>query len=131
MVASQPLKGGFVLSYEEKIQSLVSEIFGYDVINPMLFQKLKQDIGNYAYQQIYAFLIGNKEYLKSVFNKPFNNEYCRISYLIAIIKNNIGDFIKAVNNNSQHQFVPEITKLKYYHKRRKSLSDYKGVMPLE
>lgn len=119
------------MSYEEKIQSLVSEIFGYDVINPMLFQKLKQDIGNYTYQQVYAFLIGNKEYLKSVFNKPFNNEFGKISYLIAIIKNNIGEFMKCVSKESRQKFVPEITKLKYYHKRRKSLSDYKGVMPLE
>lgn len=119
------------MNYEEKIQSLVSEIFGYDVINPMLFQKLRQNVGNYTYQQIYGFLVGNKEYLKLVFNKPFNNEYCRISYLAAIIKNNIGEFMKVINNNSQHQFVPEITQTKYCHKRKKSLSDYKGVMPLE
>ena len=117
---------------KDKVYSLVCEIIGRkEIINTVLYKEWQSWNMVASNEIIYQYLEENKNYLCSAISKLENKEFNRIRYLSAIIKNNIGDFIKAVNNNSQHQFVPEITQTKYCRKRKKSLSDYKGVMPLE
>ena len=78
---------------ECKIFDIVNEIFEYKVTNTILFKELKEIKQNSSLEKIYAYLDENKnDIVKYMSQKVFTNEYNKIRYFSAIIKNNIIDY---------------------------------------
>ena len=75
-----------------KVYFLICDMFGYEIQNTkffsewVLWNKLKSD------EIIYKYLRENESYLQQVCDKSYNNEYGRIMYFSAILKNSLRDF---------------------------------------
>ena len=75
-----------------KVYHLICDMFGYEIQNTkffsewVLWNKLKSD------EIIYKYLRENEPYLQQVCDKSYNNEYGRIMYFSAILKNSLRDF---------------------------------------
>lgn len=112
------------------ILETINDIFGYKIINTLLYKELKEVYQVYTYSLVYDYLIENKVKLSKLMNKDFNNEYGRIRYFSTILKNNLNDFkqfekFEDIKNSSNIETV----EIKYTPiKRKKSLSDYINEM---
>ena len=106
--------------------TLINTLFGYKVINSALFKEIANIHTSYSYSQITSYIQSNKNLLSSVLNKDYNNEDCKIIFFFTIVSNNIKDFVTNYRPQINRDVSIEITKTKYKHKKRKSLSDYEG-----
>ena len=81
---------------KNKVYDLVCDMFGYKIINTNFFaewaiwNQLKSD------ETIYMYLKENEDLLKNVCNKSYENEYHKIKYFSAIVKNNLKDFVPKI-----------------------------------
>lgn len=75
--------------YEE-----IADIFGYRIQNSALFKEMKfwREICND--EKILAYLQENKGYIKNAVERLNSNEYARIRYVSAILKNNLKDYVE-------------------------------------
>lgn len=75
-----------------KVYNLICDMFGYEIQNTQFFaewtlwNKLKSD------EIIYKYLRENETYLQQICDKSFNNEYQKIRYFSAVLKNSLRDF---------------------------------------
>lgn len=76
----------------KRVYDLICDMFGYEIQNTKFFaewalwNKLKSD------EIIYKYLRENETYLQQICDKSYNNEYARIMYFSAILKNSLRDF---------------------------------------
>jgi YHS domain-containing protein len=71
---------------------IIYQIFQREVTNTALFKEINSLVEVYGYEKIYLYLIDNKEYLISVLQKSFQNEYSKIRYFSAILRNSLSDY---------------------------------------
>ena len=77
---------------KDKVYYLICDMFGYEIQNTKFFDewacwnKLKSN------EIIYKYLRENEVFLQQMCDKPFDNEYHRIRYFSAILKNNLRDY---------------------------------------
>lgn len=76
--------------YEE-----VADIFGYRIANSALFKEMKLWRGICDDSKILAYLQEHKNYIKNKLEQLDSNEYSRIRYVSAILKNSLADYKKA------------------------------------
>lgn len=92
-----------------KVYFLICDMFGYEIQNTkffsewVLWNKLKSD------EVIYKYLRENETYLQQVCDKSYNNEYNRIMYFSAILKNSLRDFKPKVEVVEKPKIVVEET----------------------
>lgn len=77
--------------YEE-----IADIFGYRIQNSVLFKEMKlwRELCND--EKILDYLQENKDYIKNAVERLNSNEYARIRYVSAILKNNLKDYQQKV-----------------------------------
>ena len=101
-----------------KTINLINEIFGYEVINTEMRNELKEISKTHSYEKIYSYLYENKSMLERYMNKHFDSERGKIRYFLAIIKNNISDYViydeSYITNNEY-----EILDIKYKPKKKR------------
>lgn len=104
--------------------TLIEEIIG-KTINTALFKEIQTWLLVTNYKNIVSYLSDNKQQiLNSMQNRNFNNEYGKIRYFSAIIKNNIGDY-KPTQPEVVKQTNIEVYETKFKSKpKRKCLADY-------
>ena len=73
--------------YEE-----IADILGYRSQNSVLFKEMKLWRGICDDQKILAYLQEHKDYIKNAVGRLNNNEYARIRYVSAILKNSLKDY---------------------------------------
>ena len=108
-----------------KVYFLICDMFGYEIQNTkffsewVLWNKLKSD------EIIYKYLRENETYLQQVCDKSYNNEYNRIMYFSAILKNSLRDFKPKVEVVEKPKVVVEENyETKYKSKARVALLDF-------
>ena len=77
--------------YEE-----VADIFGYRIANSALFKEMKLWRGICDDSKILAYLQEHKIYIKNKLEQLDSNEYSRIRYVSAILKNSLADYKRTV-----------------------------------
>lgn len=109
---------------KDKVYYLICDMFEYEIQNTkffdewVLWQKLKSN------EIIYKYLRENEAYLRQICNKPFDNEYQKIRYFSAILKNSLRDFKPKVEvEKVQPRITEEHCETKYKIKTRQSLED--------
>lgn len=90
---------------KDKVYYLICDMFGYEIQHTKFFDewacwnKLKSN------EMIYKYIRENETYLQQVCDKPFENEYQKIRYFSAILKNNLRDF----EPQAEIKEVPKVT----------------------
>lgn len=110
---------------KNKVYNLICDMFGYQIQNSQFFaewtlwNKLKSN------EIIYKYLRENEDFLCRVCDKSFNNEYQKIRYFSAILKNSLRDFESKVEVVEQPKVVvEEHYETKYKPKARQALDDF-------
>jgi len=104
--------------------NIINDIFGYVVINTILFKEINEISKVYSYTKIYSYIKENLDNLNKFMNKNFNNEYGKIKYFTTIIKNNLKDYIipkREIVKISDSEIIENKYSIK---PRRKSIEDY-------
>lgn len=114
------------LADKDILFDLINTLFGYKVINSVLFKEITSIHECYEYSQIISYIKSNQDMISTMLNRNYTNEYCKIRYFVTIISNNIKDFVTNYVTQPDKAIPVEITASKYRHKKRKSLSDYEG-----
>ena len=103
----------------------IYDVFGYKVINTALFKEINEILNVTDYSTITSFIKEKSSYLSNALNKDFNNEYAKIRYFSAILKNGLKDFKIEHKTETIKQSDNEVFEQKYKPKqRRKSLLEY-------
>lgn len=108
------------------IINLISEIFGYKVINTAIYKEYNKWIESADNEKIIAYLRENKEFLSNIITqKDFSSEYGKIRYFSTILCNGLVDFTEKIKPNL---FMPIIEdehyETKFKLKTRKALLDF-------
>lgn len=108
-----------------ELQSLIDDIFGYPVTNTALYKEQSEWAKVKPLETVIAYLNDNKQYISTTLeNKSFNNEYGKIRYFSAIVKNNIQSYVPSRPEIIKRADV-EIYDTKYKPgRKRKCLADY-------
>ena len=78
---------------KDKVYYLICDMFGYEIQNTKFFDewvcwnKLKSN------EIIYKYLRDNESYLQQICDKAFDNEYQKIRYFSAVLKNSLRDYV--------------------------------------
>lgn len=70
----------------------IYDIFGYTVTNTVLNKEINALGKIYGFKLILAYLQENQEYLTRVVGREYNNEFAKIRYFAAILKNSLVDY---------------------------------------
>ena len=110
---------------KDKVYNLICDMFGYQIQNTQFFaewtlwNKLKSN------EIIYKYLRENEDYLQQICDRSFNNEYQKIRYFSAILKNSLRDFVPKVEVVEKPKVVvEEHYETKYKPKVRQALEDF-------
>lgn len=82
--------------YEE-----VADIFGYRIQNSQLFKEMKLWRGICEDAKILAYLQEHKDYIKNKMGRLSGNEYARVRYVSAILKNSLKDYVATVRSEPE------------------------------
>lgn len=109
------------------IYLLINRIFGYTVINTVLYKEISEIHEVYSYSFILKYIRDNLYRIENIMNKNFTSELAKIKYFTAVLRNNIHDY----ENNLQKEILeeareieidmPEVTYTKK--KKRRSLAE--------
>ena len=109
----------------DRLYYLICDMFGYQIQNTQFFaewtlwNKLKSD------EIIYKYLRENENYLQQVCDRSFDNEYHKIRYFSAILKNSLRDFVPKVEVVEKPKVVvEEYYETKHKPKTRQALEDF-------
>lgn len=107
------------------IYLVIYQIFGYKVMNTALYKEINDVLVAVDYSKLFNYLKENCDELIKNLSKDFNNEYGKIRYFGAIVKNNIKDYTIPIKQEPIKQIETDISEIKYKKKkRRKSLNEY-------
>ena len=76
----------------DPVYEAVAEILGYRTQHSIFFNEMKLWRGICNDETILSYLAENKSFLESTMQKDFDNEYKKIKYFSAILKNNLGNY---------------------------------------
>lgn len=103
----------------------IYEIFGYKIMHTTLFKEVSELATVYTFDKINKYLSLNKAYITSTMQKDFKNEYAKIRYFMAIIRNNLKDFTDGDKEIVIKTKEIDIAKDNYKpRKKRKSLNEF-------
>lgn len=113
---------------KDNVYLSIYEIFGYEVTNSRLYKEVYELSEVYGYELIRSYIAENNKYLEEALQKKsFKNEYNKIRYFAAILKNCLVDY--KVNNKTEvikiteQEFTESIFKAK---KRKKSILEFES-----
>lgn len=112
----------------DKVYYLICDMFGYEIVNTkffaewLLWNKLKSD------EIIYKYLRDNETYLQQVCDKSYKNEYNKIMYFSAILKNSLRDYVPKVEAVEKPKVEVEET---IYEAPTQSLNKRRSLADLE
>lgn len=117
---------------KDAVYNEICSIFGYEIQNSALFSEWVLWNKLADNEKILAYLQENRDYIKKAMERASNNEYARIRYFSAILKNSLRDYKAKEGNNTQvveaidtydfDLFDPSIKK----NQKRRSFVDLEG-----
>ena len=108
----------------DRMYDLINEIFGYKVLNTVLFKECDEVGKVQTYEKVVSYLQENKQYLEQVMTREFANEYNKIRYFSAILKNSLVDYQmpkKEVEKEVEIEMYEPVKKV--YKSQRKGLDE--------
>lgn len=110
---------------KNKVYYLICDMFGYEIQNTKFFDEWASWNKLKSNEIIYKYLRDNETYLRQVCDKPYDNEFQRIRYFSAILKNSLRDYVpKADVVEAPKVVVEEHYETKYKAKTRRALEDF-------
>ncbi len=107
-----------------KVIDLVFEIIG-ETTNTSVFKELTDISKVHGYQKMLSYMESNMDYLnKAMVTCSGSKEYGRIRYLMAIIKNELGDFVETITKEDDVVEVDFVENVVYTPTKKKSFTDY-------
>lgn len=107
-----------------KVIDLVFEIIG-ETTNTSIFKELTDISKIHGYKKMLSYMESNMDYLnKAMVTCSGSKEYGRIRYLMAIIKNELGDYIEAIEQDEEVVNVDFVESVVYTPTKKKSFTDY-------
>ena len=110
---------------KDRVYYLICDMFGYEIQNTQFFDEWKCWNKLKSNAEIYKYLRENEERLQQICDKSFDNEYQRIRYFSAVLKNSLADFKPKVEKvETPKPVVQEYYETKYKSKGRQALEDF-------
>lgn len=110
---------------KDKVYFLICDMFGYEIQHTQFFDEWKSWNKLKSNEIIYKYLRENEERLCEICDKPFDNEFQRIRYFSAVLKNTLRDFQPKVEVVEKPKAViEEHYETKYKAKARRALDDF-------
>ena len=113
---------------KNKVYYLICDMFGYEIQNTKFFDEWSHWNKLKSNEIIYKYLRDNETYLQQVCDKPFENEYQRIRYFSAILKNSLRDYVPKVEVVEKPKVVVEET---IYEAPTQSLNKRRSLAEME
>ena len=113
---------------KDKVYFLICDMFGYEIQHTQFFDEWKSWNKLKTNEIIYKYLRENETYLRQMCDKPFNNEYSRIRYFSAILKNSLMDYVPKVEVVEKPKVVVEET---IYEAPTRSINKRRSLADLE
>lgn len=112
---------------EHEIMQMIYEIFGYEIKNTILFNELREIRKTFTLNILYHYMIDNYQEIGNYMStKAFKNEYNKVRYFSAILKNNLGDY-RIPEEQPVKESSADFETMKYKPKtKRKCLADYRN-----
>lgn len=90
---------------KDKTYECIDRIFGYKVVNTIIYKEVNLLLENYSYELILSYLKENFDYLHDVMRRSFQSEYAKIRYFSAILKNSLADYQESKNKIPETRIV--------------------------
>lgn len=121
---SQSEYDNMVLENESRLKAidLSFELIG-NTTNTALLKELSEIAKVHSYQKIKRYLESEFDYINKSMRKNFVNEYAKIRYFVAIIKNQIGDFMINEKTAETLSYIDIVEDVKYSPTKRKSFNE--------
>lgn len=113
---------------KDKVYYLICDMFGYEIVNTKFFDEWSLWNKLQSNENIYKYLRDNEEYLQEICDRPFKNEYSKIMYFSAILKNSLRDYKPKVEAIEKPKVVVEET---IYEAPTQSLNKRRSLADLE
>lgn len=108
---------------KDETYSYINNIFGYKVTNTSMFKEINEIVDVFGYELLLSYLSENESYLMPVVQeKDFSNEYGKIRYFSAILKNSLADYKHNIcNRNTEYEKYIEydLPQMKFKRRRKK------------
>ena len=109
---------------KDKVYYLISDMFGYEIQNTQLYEEWRCWNRLQSNENIYKYIRENETHLQQVCDRSYENEYQRIRYFSAILKNSLRDFKPKIEVEEKPKIVvEEHYETKYKAKGRVALED--------
>ena len=110
---------------KDRVYYLICDMFGYEIQNTKFFDEWAHWNKLKSNEIIYKYLRENETYLQQVCDKSYDNEYQKIRYFSAILKNSLRDYVPKVEVVEKPKVVvEEHYETKYKSKTRRALEDF-------
>lgn len=110
---------------KDKVYDLICDMWGYEIQNTKFFDEWAHWNKLKSNEIIYKYLRENETRLQQICDKSYDNEYSRIRYFSAILKNELRDFQpKPKVEEKPKVVVEEHYETKYKAKARQALEDF-------
>lgn len=107
-----------------KVIDLVFEIIG-ETTNTSVFKELTDISKIHGYKKMLSYMESNMDYInKAMLTCAGSKEYGRIRYLMAIIKNELGDYVETIDKEDEVVEVDFVENVVYTPTKKKSFTDY-------
>lgn len=113
---------------KDNVYYLICDMFGYEIQNTQLFDEWRCWNKLKSNEIIYKYLRENEDYLRKICDRPYDNEYQKIRYFSAILKNSLRDFKPKVEVIEKPKVVVEET---IYEAPTQSLNKRRSLDDLE
>ena len=109
---------------KDRVYYLISDMFGYEIQNTQLYEEWRCWNRLQSNENIYKYIRENETHLQQVCDRSYENEYQRIRYFSAILKNSLRDFKPKIEVEEKPKIVvEEHYETKYKAKGRVALED--------
>lgn len=110
---------------KDRVYYLISDMFGYEIQNTKLYDEWAKWNKLKSNEIIYKFIRENETRLQQICDKLYDDEYHRIMYFSAILKNSLRDFKPKPKVEEKPKVIIEETvyETKYKSKSRAALED--------
>jgi hypothetical protein len=113
---------------KNRVYSLICDMFGYKIQSTKFFDEWAKWNKLKSNEIIYKYLRENESHLQQICDKLYDNEYSRIMYFSAILKNSLRDFKPKVKTVEQKKAVIDET---IYNTPAQSLNKRRSLADLE
>lgn len=113
---------------KDNVYYFICDMFGYEIQNTQFFDEWAKWNKLKSNEIIYKYLRENEAFLRQACDKPFDNEYHKIRYFSAILKNTLVDFKPKVDVADKPKVVVAET---IYEAPTQSLNKRRSLADLE